>query len=222
MSPLQFFIMSVITIMVRSAPVKRDTDEQLLQKAAMRKDVQNKMVTLFCAAQSVDCTTVELLYRTPQKTTVLLKINRFTLHGSDINKAVINEIFHHFSSECQNFTLAMSLKHQLQDYLFNQSNQDLNDEDTEGLSCQIKQLSSLLVALQTMANILDQLQFYKHTSNCPRLSSTEYKMMYQVQYSTTSLLHSIGKLGKNWSHRNYYEKKPDSRNCEKLNLFTAH
>ena len=71
MSLLQFLIISVITITVQSAPVKRDTDEQLLHKAAMRTDVQNKTVTLFCAAQSVDRTTVELLYRTLQKTTLL-------------------------------------------------------------------------------------------------------------------------------------------------------
>ena len=105
-----------------------------------------------------------------------------------------------------------SLKHQLQDYLFNQSNQYLNDEDMEEeLSHQIKQLFSLLVAIQTMTNILDQLQFYKYTTNCLRLSSSEYKMMYQVQYSTTSLLQSISELGGNWSHRKYYEleTKPD-------------
>ena len=223
MSLLQFFIISVITIMVQSSPVKIDTDEQLLQKAVMRTDVQNKTVTLFCAAQSVQNTAAELL----NLATLLQNINQSTLHESDINnntKAVINETFNYFSSECQNFTLAMSLKHQLQDYLFNQSNQDLNYEDTEELSHQIKQLSSLLVPLQTMANIFDQLQFYKYTTNCPRLSSSEYKMMYQVQYSTTSLLHSISKLGGNWSHRLYYESrtKPDPRNCKLLNLFTAH
>ena len=204
MSPLQFFIISVITIMVQSAPVKRDTDEN---QAAMTKDVQNKLNTLQCAAQSV------------QRTTALLKerLNRTTavLHESDINnntKAVINKTFNHFSSECQNFTLAMSLQHQLQDYLFNQSDQDpiIKDDD-------IKQLSSLLVALQTVANILDQLQFYKNSSNCPRLSSSEYKMMYQVQYSTTynnsitSLLEPI----KKWSHKDNYEEgtKPDIRIC---------
>ena len=205
MSPKQFFIISVITIMVQSAPVKRDTDEN---QTAMTKDVQNKLNTLYCAAQSVQRTAVTLKER----------LNRATvLNESDINsdtKEVINETFDHFSSKCRDFTLAMSLKHQLQDYLFNQ---DLNDED-------VKQLSSLLVALQTIANILDQLQFYKNSSNCPRLSSTEYKMMYQVQYSTnnnniTLLLEPII----DWVRGTNYEAdtKPNPNICEEKNLFTA-
>ena len=214
MSPLQFFIISVITIMIQSAPVKRDINEN---QAAMKTDVQNKLNTLYCAAQSVQRTVA---------TVASLNgiLNRATaIHESDINsntEAVISETFNHFSSKCQNFTLAMSLKHQLQDYLFNQ---DLNDEDTEELSDQIENLSSLLVALQTMANILNHLQFYNNSSNCPRLSPTEYKMMYQVQYSTTynnnidSLLEPIEK----WSHTDNYEEdtKPNPMICIRLNLF---
>ena len=218
MSPLQFFIISVVTVMVQSAPVKRDTCNEaskktlLIEAAATRTDVENKTVILLCAAQSVQNTTARLKER----------LNRATvLDVSDINnnnKEVINKTFNHFSSICQDFTLAMSLQHQLQDYLLNQSNQNVTDED-------IKQLSSLLVALQTMSNILDQLQFYNNSSNCPRLSSTEYKMMYQVQYTTTynNNIESLLKPIEMWSHKNNYETgtKPDPCNCKVLKLFTA-
>ena len=222
MSPLQFFIISVITIMVQSAPVKRviiEADRTLLKEVANRTDIENKPIILFCATQLLE-----------RRITLLQNISLSTLLKSDINnntKEVINETFNHFSSICQDFTLAMSLQHQLQDYLLNQSNQDLNDEDTDELSDQIKKFSLLLVALQTMSNILDQLQFYKNSSNCPRLSSSEYKMMYQVQYSTThnnNITSLLEPIRRNWISGDKYKpefSKPDPRNCKALNLFTA-
>jgi len=40
---------------------------------------------------------------------------------------IIDEAFEQLSYECKNFTLAMSLKHQLQNYLFKQNTQHLTD-----------------------------------------------------------------------------------------------
>ena len=152
-------------------------------------DVESKTVTLYCAAKAINCTAVSLL---GQNLTSEVDIN-------NENKTAFDEIFNHFSGECQNFTSAMSLKHQLQEYLFKQTNEDLNNDDNH-----IEQLSSMLVGLQTMANILDQLQFYKHNSYCPRLSASQYKTIYQV-HSTSSLLQSISELGGNWTKSKYYE-----------------
>ena len=58
-----------------------------------------------------------------------------------------------------------------------------------------------------MANVLDQLQFYKHNNYCPRLSASQYKMIYQL-HPTSSLLQSLGELGGNWTEIKYYESGP--------------
>jgi len=130
---------------------------------------------------------------------------------SDINKtAVLCQLLNHFSEECKDFTKAMSLKHQLQDYLFNQYN----------LSLTAKQVYSILVGLQTTANILDQYQFSQHNKTCPRLSAAQYKMMYHVKcYNISeSLLRDIKTLGDSWVHDNYhiYGGNKPSPDCKQL------
>jgi len=200
-----------MAIMAQSVPVDvcRKVRDHLLLEAVKRTDVENKTVTLYCVADSIHDTTKSLLNQ------------NFTLHDitevdiNNVNKTVIDEILNHFSGECQNFTSAMSLKHQLQEYLFKQTNQNLINDDNH-----IEQLSSMLVGLQTMANILNQLQFYKHNSYCPRLSASQYKMIYQL-HPISSLLQSIGELGGNWTKNKYYDRL-NPCNCKVLNLFATH
>ena len=109
--------------------------------------------------------------------------------------AVLCQLFSHFSEECKDFTKAMSLKHQLQDYYFNQYNLSLTTKETTFVH-------SILVGLQTTANILDQYQFSQRNTNCPRLPAAEYKMMYHVQYNTSLVEVTIGQGGI-WVHDNY-------------------
>jgi len=110
-----------------------------------------------------------------------MKDVNLTLHHNNITNSItkiIDEAFDQFSYECKNVTLAMSLKHQLQNYLFKQNTQHLTDDH-------IKQLS---VYLQTIENILDQVQFSQHHTKCVQLSSTQYRMMYHVRYNADASL----------------------------------
>ena len=134
MSALQFFIISVMAIMAQSIPVGvcRKVRDHLLLEAVKRTDAENKTVTLYCVAESINRTAVSLLGQN-------LTYDIIEVDISNKNKTVIDEILNHFSGECQNFTSAMSLKHQLQEYLFKQTNEDLNNNDNH-----IEQLSSIL------------------------------------------------------------------------------
>jgi len=101
----------------------------------------------------------------------------------------------------------MSLKHQLQDHLFNQYNLSLTTEES-------KHVYSILVGLQTAADILDQYRFSQHNTNCPRLSAAGYKMMYHVQYNTSLVEVTIGQGGI-WVHDDYliYGNNKTSPTC---------
>jgi len=111
---------------------------------------------------------------------------------------ILNPIFQLFSNKCKDFTLAMSLKHQLQKYFFNPRAQNLKN-------LQISQLSLILIHLQTIANMLDDLQFRQNNSYCIRLSAHGYRMMYNALYrDNNSLLHHIKCEGEKWEGK--YEK----------------
>ena len=66
----------------------------------------------------------------------------------------------------------MSLKHQLQDYLFNQYNLPLTTDQAE-------YVHSILVGLQTTADVLDQYQFSQHSTNCPGLPAADVSCTIQ-------------------------------------------
>ena len=72
----------------------------------------------------------------------------------------MNVTFDYFSTLCKNFTIAMSLKYQVQDLLFN------NATTTELTTDNIHNLSEILTSLQTMGTALGDLQFHKDHSRC--------------------------------------------------------
>ena len=140
----------------------------------------------------------------------ILLSTTISLNSADSTTTVLHLliIIDHFSEECKNFTKAMSLKHQLQDYLFNQYNLPLTTNQAE-------YVHSILVGLQTTAEVLDQYQFSQHNKNCPRLSAAEYKMMRHEEFSTALLVNDILTLGKSWVHDHfpiYGGEKPSSCN----------
>ena len=127
----------------------------------------------------------------------------------DINvntERIMNATFDHFSKECKNFTIAMILKHQLLDFLFNIDAITPQLSDTTELnSDNIQKISTILTNLQTMASIFDDMQFSKHHGSCVRLTPIQYKIMYHVRYSNISLLHSLEDMEKWAFDESYYE-----------------
>ena len=64
-----------------------------------------------------------------------------------------------------------------------------------------------------MANSLDDTHSRQQSKHCVRLSAHGYRMMYHVQYDTTSLLSEIETQGRSWlKSRNF-----NSRTC--LNVY---
>ena len=174
--------------------------------AQSSKADQNQTVIVGCAASTIQrIATFELNN----------ELNYTVATENPVTSIILNRTFKQFSNKCKDFTLAMSLKHQLQDSLFRQKNQDLTPH-------QINRLSSILIYLQTMANNLDDIQFRQESKHCVRLSAHGYRMMYHVRYgNTTSLLNEIKEQGHYWVTNGNYE----ARNCEELyptnNLFIA-
>ena len=190
--------------MVQSAPVnvnnlrKRSSDISENQ-TAFEKD-------LYCAATS--------LRNTAGKLHLYLTLSPYPQIDINVDtKKIMNAIFDHFSEECKNFTIAMILKHQLQDFLFNTDiiTPQLSDT-TELNSDNIQRISTILTNLQTMASIFDDMQFSKHHSSCVRLTPIQYKIMYHVYYSNISLLHSVKDM-EEWAIDESYYEYPDVRHC---------
>ena len=182
--------------MVQSAPVndvtKRSTD------TTMSNEEMKLEKNLYCAAQSL-YNEGEELRNTSYTLPPLPKI--------DVNnntKRNMNRMLHHFSSLCKNFTIAMILKHQLQDHIFN-SVPVLNSDNA-------KKLTTILTSLQTMANIFDVMQFNEDNSRCVGLTPAQYRIMYYVQY-TTPLLESLKQL-RGWYQDSSLYQYPDIRHCE--------
>ena len=73
----------------------------------------------------------------------------------------------------------MTLKHQLQDHIFNIASELKSDNN--------RKLSTILTNLQTMANIFDGMQFNKDNSRCVGLTPAQYKIMYYVRYAAPLL-----------------------------------
>ena len=91
----------------------------------------------------------------------------------------------------------MTLKHQLQDYLFDSE----NTPATFAENSTTKKLSSILVYLQTMANILDDIELNNSNKTCLKLTSAQYKMMYYapvLQFNATNLIVTLKEKSKEW------------------------
>ena len=190
--------------MVQSAPVnvnnlqKRSSDLSEVQRL-FEKD-------LYCAAMS--------LRNTAGKLRVHLTLPPYPQVDINVNtEKIMNATFDHFSKECKNFTIAMILKHQLQDFLFSTHIIAPESSDTTELnSDNIKRVSTILTNLQTMASIFDDMQFSKHHSSCVRLTPIQYKIMYHVYYSNISLLQSLKDM-EDWALDESYYEYPDVRHC---------
>ena len=166
--------------------------------AQSRTAAENKTVILYCAANAVQI-----------NAQFLKDLNLSVATKNPIASIILNKTFQQFSNECKDFILTMSLKHQLQNYLFTQNNSDLTSD-------QISRLSSILIYLQTVANSLDDIQFRQQSSHCVRLSAYGYRMMYHVQYDTTSLLSEINDQGHRLIENENYKDKAGSCVCEVL------
>ena len=192
MSLLQFIVILLVTYMVQSAPV--DTCQKLHRQA------DDDTIAFYCAADLFKNNAIRL---SKQMVTIALSS---TENSSSI---VLSQLFDQLTDMCKDFTTAMSLKHQLQDYLFNEYNLSLTTQ-------QVKFTYSILLGLETAGSFLNRFHFNEHSLNCPRLSAAEYKRMYHVRYPNASLLEEMIDLGKGWvgvDYPVYKECRPAIRAC---------
>ena len=190
--------------MVQSAPVNNNV---LHLRSSDISEVQRLFEKdLYCAATS--------LRNTAGKLRLKLTLPPYPQIDINVNtEKIMNATFDHFSKECRNFTIAMILKHQLQDFLFNTDVITPQISDTIELnSDNIKRVSTILTNLQTMASIFDDMQFSKHHSSCVRLTPIQYKIMYHVRYSDIPLLQSLKDM-EDWALDESYYEYPDVRHC---------
>ena len=164
---------------------KTETRDNINNAAKNRTVYQNQTVIVDCATNAVQIVATKLIQNG------LSQLNLPVATENPVTSSILKTTFQNVSTECKNFTLAMSLKHQLQNYLFTQNNSDLTSD-------QISQLSSILIYLQTVANSLDNIHSRRQTSHCVRLSAHGYRMIYHVLYETTSLLTEIKEQGITW------------------------
>ena len=160
MSILKSFSILLVSYMVQSLPTSDSCNKRrhiINDAAKSRTAAQNKTVILYCAANAVQIIAQGLNGHPTQLDLAIATENRVT-------EIILNTAFQQFSNECKDFTLAMSLKHQLQDSLFRQKNQDLTPH-------QINRLSSILIYLQTIANSLNYIHSRQQSSHCVRLSA---------------------------------------------------
>ena len=163
----QLLIISAFGLIVQTASVN------LIKRSTANNQtvLENK---LYCAA--------ELLYNA-----------RGSSSAAEYNteNSTANTLFSLLSDRCKEFTIAMILKHQLQYNLFNNytaPDLGLNAEDP-------KNLSLILISLQTMVNTFNDMEFNEKDQRCIKLLPAQYKIMYKARYNTP-LLQSLGDLAK--------------------------
>ena len=178
---IQLLIISVVGLMVQSAPVTV-TDDHLHKRQANKGHDQTTLEKkLLCAAKEV--------YNTGQPT-VTLNVPTKYAGANEVNGI---QTYDQITKYCMNFIMAMSLKHHLQDLLLgtNPSSQ-LNSDN-------IGKLPIILIKLQTIANTFDDLQVVKHSSSCVRFTPDEFKTIYKyIKYTNTSLLQAISDSAYFW------------------------
>ena len=193
---LQLFIISAFGLMVQSAPVNDVTKRQTVSEEE-RKLEKNS----FCASQSVYNNAVKLQNE-----------SGFTLPSlpqADIDnttKAIANKTFDHFSHRCKNFTIAMTLKHQLQERIFS------NDTTVEVNSDNAKMLSKILTSLQSLANVFNDRELIKNNSRCIKLTPAQYRIMYYARY-TAPLLELLEDVSQDWYLKGTDDTITSERQC---------
>ena len=180
---IQLLIISVVGLMVQSAPVSV-TDDHLQKRSTNENNQQVPENSLFCAALSLHIKMKD--FSTDSTVPAAPQIN-------DNIESVMNETFDHFSSLCKNFTIAMSLTYQVQDLLFNA------DTTPELSSDDIQKLSEILALLQTMAISFDDIQYNRDHSRCVRLTEAQYRIMYYIQHPNTSLKQALEDIKEFWN-----------------------
>jgi len=194
---IQVFIISALTLMIQSAPIERSTENVMTKEEKNQRELEK---SLYCAARSLHNAVGQL--RTASYTLPPLpKVNI-----SSSTEAIMNKILHLFSYRCKNFTEAMTLKHQLQDHLFNA------DTAPDLSSGNAKILSTILTSLQTMANTFDDMEFNKDSRRCIKLTPAQYKIMYYVRY-TNPLLVALNDDLEEWYLESSLYDYPDERKC---------
>ena len=163
---------------IEDACNKAETRDNINNAAKNRTVYQNQTVIVDCTTNAVQIVATKLIQNG------LSQLNLPVATENPVTSSILKTTFQNVSTKCKNFTLAMSLKHQLQNYLFTQNNSDLTSD-------QISRLSSILIYLQTVANSLDNIHSRQQSSHCVRLSAHGYRMIYHVLYETTSLLTEI-------------------------------
>ena len=194
---LQLFIISAFGLMVQSAPVNDVTKRQTVSEEEKKLEKNS-----FCASQSVYNNAVKL-----QNETFTLP----SLPQDDIDsntKATANKTFDHFSPRCKNFTIAMTLKHQLQDHIFS------NDATVELNSDNANKLSKILTSLQSLANVFNDRELNNNNSRCVKLTPAQYRIMYYARY-TAPLLKSLEGVSKDWYLKGTDDTITSGRQCKK-------
>jgi len=191
--------------MVQSVPLSHDQRIRRETDGVTTININVTRISFYCAAKLFSNNAGSLIMN---KAKISISLNCTV---PDDKTAVLCQLFNHFSEECKDFTKAISLKHQLQDYLFNQNSSSLTTDQAEHVHL-------ILVGLQTTADVLDQYQFSQHNTHCPRLPAIQYKMMYHVQYNDTSLVEVIKTQGDSWIHDDYhiYRQNKPSPDCNQL------
>ena len=191
------FIISALTLMIQSAPIERSAENVMTKEEMNQRELEKN---LYCAAQSLHNAVGQLRlasYTLPP----LPKVNI-----SSNTEAIMDRMVHHFSYRCKNFTEAMTLKHQLQDHLFNtETAPDLSSHN-------INNLSTILGSLQTMANAFDRMELNKDNRRCVKLTPAQYKIMYYVRY-TNPLLVALNDDLEEWYRDSSLYDYPDERRC---------
>ena len=191
---IQLLIISVVGLMVQSAPVSV-TDDHLQKRQAQCNNHQKALeVKLFCAVTKVRNTANDL------NKTVTLNVSVKYVGATRENNTDDN-----LTKYCMHFIMAMSMKHHLQDLLLD------TNVISKRTNASIEDLSVLLTNLQTMANTLDDLQVNKHDSSCARFEPSNFKTIYKyIPYTHASLLQAIYDIADFWvNDEDSYECKED-------------
>ena len=118
----------------------------------------------------------------------------------------MNKLFYQFSKICKYFTVAMILKHRLQEHLFfNGASLELNSDEA-------KELTTILTSLQSLANIFNDMEFTENNSRCVKLTPAQYRIMYYVRY-TAPLLESLKDDLQGWYRDDSLYEYPEVRHC---------
>ena len=196
---IQLFIISAFGLMVQSAPVNDVTKRSTMSKEEINQRKLEK--NLYCASQT--------LYNNAVKLQNKAGFTLPSLPQADIDnttKAIANKTFDHFSHRCKNFTIAMTLKHQLQERIFS------NDTTVEVNSDNAKKLFKILTSLQSLANVFNDMEFIKNNSRCVKLTTAQYRIMYYVRY-TALLLESLEDDFEDWYLNEKLYEYTDERHC---------